>query len=222
MTQSKKEIENARRERESQGAFDALQAHEKTYPAMQREYDKLDAECIKLARELAALQLAESPRAEALHGELRLARMTRDGFKYTWNRKRDELTANLEKINEQELQPFRSWVLNQARLLTNKIETKHPRVYIDAEGLRRQIKGETNAPAVKFVRDSLFAGAKRVEELRLQPLEQINIAINEVVAKFENAEFPMEVIELTGFQWRELAAVAAQQESQDRLVYKRI
>ncbi|MBZ5500462.1 MAG: hypothetical protein LAP85_29060 [Acidobacteriia bacterium] len=158
MTQSKKEIENARRERESQGAFDALQAHEKTYPAMQREYDKLDAECIKLARELAALQLAESPRAEALHGELRLARMTRDGFKYTWNRKRD----------------------------------------------------------------SLFAGAKRVEELRLQPLEQINIAINEVVAKFENAEFPMEVIELTGRQWQELTAVAAQQESQDRLVYKRI
>ncbi|MBZ5500495.1 MAG: hypothetical protein LAP85_29225 [Acidobacteriia bacterium] len=158
--QSKKEIENAKHEHESQLAFDALQAHEKTYPAMMREFDKLDAECIKLARELAALQLAESPRAEALHGELRLARMIRDGFRYRWNRTRDELTANLERVNEQELQPFRSWILTQARLLTNKIETKHPRVYIDAEGLRRQIKGETNAPAVKFVRDSLFAGAK--------------------------------------------------------------
>jgi len=117
-------------ERESVRLVEELEQHMAARSHMQKEYDTADERCIELARELAGLRLAESPRAMPVEVELKKARFLRDNVKYRWTHKLDKLRRELEMLTTPVITDFHLAWLEKAKQISSRykfqrLEKKH-------------------------------------------------------------------------------------------------
>jgi hypothetical protein len=199
----------AKREAESLAVFEELQKHEATRADMDREFDRRDKLCVDAARRLVALDYADSPMGATARMEVGVLRTGRDGFRWSWCRRRAVLQGKIEAINLPVITGFHGWVLDQTQRLQNRINTEYDSFRPTVDGAR-VIRCRSNAQAVAQAKDALWSGLKAVQSLRLRPLLEVHTKINEVVRAHEDAilDLPMKTLDLNESEHARLQSVS--------------
>jgi hypothetical protein len=174
---------------ESAQAVQELEAHVATWPAVQQEVTRRDGKCIELARELAPLQLAGSPRALEVEVALKKARMERDGVRWTFQRIRQELENRAESYTRVLINDFHLDSLERARELSKFYRFARVDTYRNPFTESKRVTIRHNSAALDAGKELIFAGIKEIAGMHLQPLAKVKARIAELEAEFSALRF---------------------------------
>lgn len=156
----------------SQRLVAELQALDAGLPKAQAEADRIDAECVEIARELAALKLAASPKAAGLEHRLRERQLARANVMAAVSAKRGDITRQLENINGPDVTRFVDQCNREIRELNDRMRVV-PRGVQRYEGHRREGKDMPLPADYKFSRrvvqsnaDLIRSAAERIDRDR--------------------------------------------------------
>lgn len=185
------------KKRASQQLVDELAAHTATWPAVLAEYNRLDAECIPLARRVLELREARSPQLAAAEATLKLARWKRDGTKQRHSLRRDELHRQIEAFTRDPIQKAVLDWIDLVRGLSKfyrfeKIEPSH-----DFDGKRKRygVKVSHNADALDAAKKRIFAALNEVRDMQHCSLSAVEKRIAELNMEFSNLDISTMVVE---------------------------
>ncbi len=158
---------------ESAEAVKALRQHEATREAMLTEYNKLDEECIPLARELMALAAAGSPRQFEAQAKLKQARWNRDGVKNAWSRKRDALLREVQRFTDELIRLFHFRCLDLIAGLSKLYNFRRLETVKNPWTDKITVKIQHNAAALNAARDLIFRRLREVHDLQTSSLAEL-------------------------------------------------
>jgi hypothetical protein len=163
--------------------------------AMLAEFNEIDqARCVPLGHTLAAQRLAGSPMQFETEAQLIKARQDRDAVKYAFHRTRDAIEKEIlidtnPIINEK----AEAW-LELARQLPNKYCYSSEQI-INRNGYPVGVRISTNSDALSTARDLIIASRKRLLEMRLCPLTEIEEFVEKFNRQYESLDLSVLQIE---------------------------
>jgi hypothetical protein len=174
-------------ERESAQHVAEFEAQQATWESVKAEIERVDREeCIPPARELAALQLAGSPRMFEVEGGLRKARLKRDGIRWAFQRKLDDLRNRCAADTRQDISNFHLNCLDRAKGLSRHYRFTRLDTLKDAWTDKKTVRISSNFDALQAARDRIFEGVKEVRGLELRPLAEVRRRIRELQLEFNS------------------------------------
>lgn len=177
----------ARDEMASLRTLQAIADHEKTRGKMQKEYDALDRECIRLATELMPFERAGSPAGRPIRAQLATVRFERDRVRKLWNFRRERLIAAHRGILDQYIGHYAHELLEAARDLFDN----HRRLFIydrlHGENLDyNRVMVRSNISRISEVAQKIKGFKDQLMGMNLRPLAEINALMAEA-RKFVNS-----------------------------------
>lgn len=177
-------------ERESAQNVEKLNQHLATWPTVKAEFDRLDNECIPIAREVAALHFAGSPRAIEVSVNLQSARMRRDNVKRRYQVTLDELRRKSSACTQRDIDNFH---LNSLDFVKN-LGTRYYRFRRDSTVAniltdKKTVRISSNIDALEAARDRVFAGIKEIRGMEFKPLAEVRARILELETEFASFRF---------------------------------
>lgn len=177
----------ARDEMASIRTLQAIAEHGKSREKMQREYDKLDRECVRLATELMPFERAGSPAGRPIRAQLATVRYERDQVRKLWNFRRERLIAAHRGIVDQYIGAYGHELLEAARDLFDN----HRRLFIldrlHGENLDyNRVMVRSNIGRIAEVAQKIKGFKDQLMGMNLRPLAEINALMAEA-RKFVNS-----------------------------------
>ncbi|MBN1570617.1 MAG: hypothetical protein JXA73_22430 [Acidobacteria bacterium] len=174
---------------------------QKTWPAVEAEYNRLDKECVELAAKLAPAQAAGSPTAFPITAALKKMRLTRDGVKSVYQHKRNQLLLAIESSTAEAIQEFHNACLDRVKDLGRfyrfeKLEISHS-VFTDS----KTFKIRYNGPALRRAQERIFAAIREVHEMSHGLLSDLRRRIEQYENEFSSFKLnAMEIVEVSESQ----------------------
>jgi hypothetical protein len=194
---------------ESAQAVQELEEHMSGWPAVQREYARLDEKCVEYARELAPLQLAGSPLALEAEVALHKARLEREGGKATFQRTRNLLQNRVEAFTRKEITDAHLAFLDRARDVGKYYRFVWQDSVTNIFDDRKRVKVRHNIAALDAAKNRIFAGIKEIQAMRHKPLTEVRAKIAELEMEFAGFRFStMEVEEVSESVARDMKPVS--------------
>jgi hypothetical protein len=183
-------------------AFQAMESHMSTKSVMSAEFQKIDEQCIKIARELAPLQTAGSPQAIPLNSRLITLRMERDGIKRNWNRMLEKLQRELEMANNGTINRGHERIREYCDDIWSRRRISYiarPSHFIRLDDKQQRVV--CNFPTIKTAIDEQMSFIKKLTGMRLRPLSEINNLMDQATTAHRRAveliENPSDEVELS-------------------------
>jgi len=162
---------------------DELLAHQKTKPAMEREFCEVDRICIELATRANAAKAAGSPTFIELDATLRQERYRREAIRQAWTDRLHELQRQAELFSRPEIVRYNESALTMLKNLSKMARIREEREGFTPEGFKR-ITVEYNLPALREAREKILASITTVRQMIHQPVAAIRQKIAELEAEF--------------------------------------
>jgi hypothetical protein len=167
-----------------------LEEHNKTWPEVKSEFDRIDREeCIVKARSVNDARSAGSPTYYALEGELKRSRWKRDGIASAFRRRRDELQTEIEKFTGEPIRNFHNDCLDRVKNLSKlyhyERDEKIYNVYADAITVRIR----HNGAALDDAKNQIFEALKEVQGMRHSALSALKEKIEFYREQFDDFDF---------------------------------
>ena len=162
---------------------DELLAHQKTKPAMEREFCEVDRICIELATRANAAKAAGSPTFIELDATLRQERYRREAIRQAWTDRLHELQRQAELFSRPEIVRYNESALTMLKNLSKMARIREEREGYTPDGFKR-ITVEYNLPALREAREKILASITTVRQMIHQPVAAIRQKIAELEAEF--------------------------------------
>ncbi len=175
--------------RESERLAGELAKHMAKMPAMQKEFDALDAECIDLALKYRAAADAQSPSAFEIEAALKRKRCDRDSVKVRFATERDRLRREIEGLTGETIRQFHLDCLERVEGLVRLYRFNRDEKYFDISNEKRSVKISHNSAALADAKQKIFAAIQQIRDMRYRPLAEIEKKISEFKKAFEGFEF---------------------------------